>query len=202
VQQELTTLLLRAKTGSDEAFSAFVRKLEGRIYRGALALTANAHDARDLTQETFIRAYLGLGRFRQESSPSTWLYGILMNAFREWLRQNRRLGTVSINAPSISDGGSQRSQVEPQSHDLPSGETRQTVTLIYRAISHLPRKQRMAIVMRCLEQMSYGQIAEAMRCSVGTVKSQIHDARVRLDKELTAHGIVSRWNTRPDEAKA
>lgn len=62
MQEELTTLFLQAKEGSEDAFSDLVRKLDGRIYRGALALTANAHDARDLTQETFTRAYLGLGR--------------------------------------------------------------------------------------------------------------------------------------------
>lgn len=202
MEEELISLLRRAKTGSEEAFSDLVRRVDGRIYRGALALTANSHDARDLTQETFIRAYLGLPRFKEKSSPLTWLYGILLNVFREWLRHNKRLGTESLNKPSGNDSVSGRNKIEPQTCDPPPGETRETVTLIYRAISRLPRKQRMAIVMRCLEQMSYGEIAEAMRCSVGTVKSQIHDARIRLDKELSAHGIVHEWKPRTDEAKA
>lgn len=202
MQQELTTLLLRAKSGSEEAFSDLVRRLEGRIYRGALALTANTDDARDLTQETFVRAYLGVGRFREKSSPFTWVYGILLNVFREWLRQNRKLRVVSLDAASAKDDARNWSEIEPQAPDVPPGETRETVTLIYRAISRLPGKQRMAIVMRYLEEMSYGEIAGAMRCSVGTVKSQIHDARVRLDNELSAQGIVRGWRLRPDEPKA
>lgn len=202
MQQELTTLLLRAKSGSEEAFCDLVRTLEGRIYRGALALTANSHDASDLTQETFIRAYLGLRRFKEKCSPFTWVYGILLNVFKEWLRRKRRFRTESLDAPHGKDNGSGRSAGELQTHDLPPGETRETVTLIYQAISCLPRKQRMAIVMRCLEQMSYGEIAGAMRCSVGTVKSQIHDARMRLDKKLSAHGITCDWKPRTDEAKA
>lgn len=201
MQEELTALLLRAKGGSEEAFSDLVRRLDGRIYRGALALTANPHDARDLTQETFIRAYLGVGRFREKSSPFTWLYGILLNVFREWLRHNRKLRTESLDALSAKGNVPGPSQVELQSVELPPGETRETVTVIYRAISRLPRKQRMAIVLRSLEQMSYGEIAEAMRCSVGTVKSQIHDARIRLDKELSAHGIVCHRKLGKDKPK-
>ena len=174
-------LVWLAKTGDTEAFSELVSLFESKVYRAAYALTGNEEDAKDLSQETFVKAYRGIGRFRGKSSFFTWLYRILLNSFNTWLRkrartvellENHRRQSVAADFAGSSTSNSQLSS------------DRESVDRVYRAISSLPHEQRMVIVMRCLEDMTYREIARAMSCSIGTVKSRIHAGRLSLRHKL------------------
>lgn len=174
-------LVWLAMSGDAEAFSELVSLFESRIYRAAYALAGNEHDARDLSQETFVRAFKAIGRFRRRSSFFTWLYRILLNSFKSSLRKRSRMREVSagerLKECPIEQPGSSVPGCEQASE-------REAVDRVYKAISFLPDEQRMAIVMRCLEEMTYREIAQAMRSSIGTVKSRIHAARVALKRML------------------
>jgi len=174
-------LIWLATTGDSEAFSELVSLFESKVYRAAYALTGNEHDAADLTQETFLRAFKGIGAFRGRCPFFTWLYRILLNTFKTWLRARSRM------PKTVPSGHQNRAPVE-EAASSPSGSQlasdRETVDKVYRAISALPDEQRMAVVLHCLEDMSYREIAGAMRCSVGTVKSRIHAARLVLKREV------------------
>jgi RNA polymerase sigma-70 factor (ECF subfamily) len=176
-------LVWLARTGDREAFSELVSLFESKVYRAAYALTGRDEDAKDLSQETFVRAYRAIGGFRGKSSFYTWLYGILLNRFRTLLRKRRRMPRVfsSDQTPELPAdcGGSYEHHPEMVSN-------REAVDRVYKAISSLPYEQKMAMVMHCLEEMTYKEIARAMRCPVGTVKSRIHAARLSL-KRMLAH---------------
>lgn len=175
-------LVWLARSGDREAFSELVLLFESKVYRAAYALAGNEEDARDLSQETFIRAYKGIPRFRGECSFFTWLYRILVNSFRSWLRAKPHLVAV---ADDELDGRRANSHEPSSSYpQRASDPASREVDRVYKAISSLPHEQKIAIVMRCLEEMTYREIAVAMRCSIGTVKSRIHAARLSLRRKL------------------
>ncbi len=170
-------LVWLARSGDREAFSELVSLFEAKVYRAAYALTGNQEDAKDLSQETFIRAYRGIGRFRGRSSLFTWLYRILLNSYKTSLRSKRRI-------PEMAGSGVPAASTNSSSSDSQVASDREAVDRVYKAISSLPHDQKMVIVMRCLEDMTYREIARVMRCSIGTVKSRIHYARLSLRRTL------------------
>ncbi len=174
-------LVLLARTGDTEAFSELVSLFESKVYRAAYALAGNEHDARDLAQETFVRAFKGIGGFRGKCSFFTWLYRILLNSFKTWLRARSHMPKVVVSDRQSTTRQEQPGFGQSESH---LASDRETIDRVYKAISALPDEQRMAVVMHCLEDMSYREIASAMRCSVGTVKSRIHAARLALKREV------------------
>jgi len=174
-------LVWLARSGDREAFSELVSLFETKVYRAAYALTGNEQDAKDLSQETFIRAYKGVCRFRGECSFFTWLYRILINSFNSWLRRKAKV------LEAVGDDRLKGTRTD--SRDLASSGSqhaceREAVDMAYKALSSLPREQKIVMVMRCLNEMTYKEIAQAMRCSIGTVKSRIHAARVSLRRKL------------------
>ena len=174
-------LVWLAKTGDREAFSELVVLFESKVYRAACALTGNEHDAKDLSQETFVRAFRGIGRFRGKSSFFTWLYRILLNTFKRWARKRCRMSEAVWSAQAGATPGDSHGS---SAFFSDAASDRETVDRVYKAITALPDKQKMAIVLHCLEEMTYREIAQAMRCSIGTVKSRIHAARLALKRML------------------
>jgi RNA polymerase sigma-70 factor (ECF subfamily) len=174
-------LVWLAKTGDREAFSQLVLLFELKVYRTAYALTGNEHDAKDLSQETFVRAFRGIGRFRGKSSFFTWLYRILLNTYKGWAKRSYRTPEVLL--------ASLRGSASNDLHDTKASSSdaacdREKVDRVYRAIAALPHEQKMAIVLHAIEEMTYREIARAMQCSIGTIKSRIHAARLALKRQL------------------
>ena len=173
-------LVWLAKTGDKEAFSELVSLFESKVYRAAFGLTGNEHDAKDLSQETFVRAFRGIAKFREKSSFFTWLYRILLNVFKSWVKSRGEKVELPENRGQTTER--ERVRRETASRDNPAG--REDVDRVYKAIYSLPPEQKMAIVLHALESMRYCEIATAMNCSIGTVKSRIHAARVALKRAL------------------
>ena len=157
-----------------------------RILRAALVLTGNRWDADDLAQETFLQAMRSWRRFRGRSRPDTWLYAILLNRHRSRLRsvRRRRQGWLRWlgRAPA-------RPGTDPPEAKVEWEEWRDT---LWAAVARLPQPQQHALVLRYSEELSYGQIAEVLRCPMGTVKSRLHHALAALGRSLAddeaAHG--------------
>lgn len=151
-------------------FSEFMGLRWSRLYRTAYLLTGNAHDAEDLLQEAMARTCLHWSRIRDKAAADGYVRRILAReATRGWRRRGHE--TVTATPPELPDAGGL--------DGLEAG------TDLWRRIQALPARQRAVLVLRYYEDLTEAQTADALGCSVGTVKSQAHVAIRRLRAELT-----------------
>ncbi len=179
------SLVNRFAAGDESAFTEIVNRYRGRIYGLTLNLLHNAADAEEITQDTFIRAYRGLGRFRGESSLSTWLYRIALNLARNrywYFFRRRRHQWVSLDRPLADDSDATFADLVAASDHDPAQETASTefTTLVAQCMEQLDHKHREILIMRNILDLSYEEIARALCINVGTVKSRIARAREYL----------------------
>lgn len=174
-------LVEAAQVGDADALSALVQRHQTRIFNFALALTANAADADDLAQETFIRAFRGLQRFRGESSFKNWLYRIATNAAHTQYGKRQRRSAV-WDTRIESDEVSERHLASAAENVEASAMRRQAID---RALAALPAEQRIAVALHDVEGLAYREIAAVLDVPIGTVMSRIFRARRRL-RELLA----------------
>ncbi len=183
-------LVRRFLAGDESAFTEIVTRYRGRIYGLTLNLLRNAADAEEITQDAFIRAYRGLGRFRGDSSLSTWLYRIALNLARNrywYFFRRRRHNWVSLERPLGHDSQATFADVvAAQDHD-PAQETvaSEFSALVAACMQRLDHKHREILTMRNVRDLSYEQIAQSLGINVGTVKSRIARARENLRTLLT-----------------
>ncbi|MDH5444707.1 MAG: RNA polymerase sigma factor RpoE [Gammaproteobacteria bacterium] len=177
-------LVERVQRGDKQAFDLLVKKYQQRIMNVLTRFLSNPEDVMDITQEAFIKAYRALPTFRGDSAFYTWLYRIAINTAKNHLvAQNRRptQGLVDSDEAEQYEGADLlREHATPE--QLMQKEQVQQV--IHQAFEELPEDLRTAISLRELEGMSYEEIAEAMDCPIGTVRSRIFRAREAIDKKL------------------
>ena len=180
----------RLKRGDAAAFETLVHERSGEIYGLLYRLTENGEEARDLAQETFLRAFQSIGHFRGDSDLRTWIYRIAINQARNrwrWWRRRRRDVTVSIDAPEIGNGRlglvatlRSNSVKDPEQHTLANERER----ALQKALAGLRRVYREAVVLRDIEGFAYEEIAATLEISVGTVKSRLARGRQELRRKL------------------
>ena len=188
--QAETQFIERLKRGDAAAFEILVNERSGEIYGLLYRLTENVEEARDLTQETFLRAYQSIAHFRGESDLRTWIYRIAINQARNrwrWWRRRRREATVSIDAPEIGGGrlglvATLKSNTvrDPEQDALLSERER----ALKKALSGLKRVYRETVILRDIEGFAYEEIATTLNISVGTVKSRLARGRQELRRKL------------------
>jgi len=179
----------RLKRSDPTAFEKLVNERSGEIYGLLYRLTENAEEARDLTQETFLRAFQSIGQFRGESDLRTWIYRIAINQARNrwrWWRRRHRDTTVSIDA---KDEAGNAAVVAQLSADIGSNPEHGALAhererALKKALSGLRRVYREAVVLRDIEGFAYEEIAVALDISVGTVKSRLARGRQELRRKL------------------
>ncbi|MDQ7803363.1 sigma-70 family RNA polymerase sigma factor [Amycolatopsis sp. A133] len=175
-------LLARAAEGDETAFGALVRQHTPRMYRVALRITGSAAEAEDVVQEAWLAAWRSLAGFRQESAVSTWLYRVVTNSALAVLR--RRKPTVSLDDPapqSTVDSALLAAAVPgPEGRVVRAEE----VDAVLRAVGRLEVSQRVPLVLRELEGLSYEEVAEVLDVNVSALRSRLHRARVALLAEL------------------
>jgi RNA polymerase sigma-70 factor (ECF subfamily) len=185
-EREVDRLLVaRVQQGDKRAFELLVSKYQRKINRLVSRLVRDAAEIEDVTQEAFIKAYRALPQFRGESAFYTWLYRIAINTAKNYLAsQGRRAPTTTDNdaeeAETFDDADQLRDINTPESL-LMSKQVGETVS---RAMDALPEELRTAIQLREIEGMSYEDIAVAMGCPIGTVRSRIFRARESIAAEL------------------
>jgi len=182
----------RLKRGDAAAFEILVNERSGEIYGLLYRLTESSEEARDLTQETFLRAFQSIGHFRGESDLRTWIYRIAINQARNrwrWWRRRRRDVTVSIDAAAengrtsiigLLKSDTDSTDSNPEKHTLAHERER----ALRRALGSLKRVYREAVVLRDIEGLAYEEIAVALDISVGTVKSRLARGRQELRRKL------------------
>ena len=178
-------LVSKAQEGDNRAFDLLVIKYQQKIAGLISRYIRDPSEIMDVAQEAFLKAYRALPGFRGESAFYTWLYRIAINTVKNHLiAQGRRPPGDDVEADvaeQMDMGGRLREMGTPESHLL-SMEIAQTVQ---RALDELPEDLRTAIVLRELEGLSYEEIATAMDCPIGTVRSRIFRAREAIDKRLS-----------------
>jgi RNA polymerase sigma-70 factor (ECF subfamily) len=179
------SLVRRVQRGDKGAFDALVLKYQHKLVKLVMRYVRNPAEAEDIAQEAFIKAYRALPQFRGDSAFYTWLYRIAINTAKNAVVSRDR-SPIEYNLDRGDNDESYDMQGRMKDSETPEGlvltdEIRSTVNA---AIDALPEDLRTAIVLRELEGLSYEEIAEAMACPVGTVRSRIFRAREAIDQRL------------------
>ncbi len=179
------SLVRRVQRGDKGAFDALVLKYQHKLVKLVMRYVRNPAEAEDIAQEAFIKAYRALPQFRGDSAFYTWLYRIAINTAKNAVVSRDR-NPVEYDLDRSNTDESYDMQGRMKDSETPEGlvltdEIRSTVNA---AIDALPDDLRTAIVLRELEGLSYEEIAAAMACPVGTVRSRIFRAREAIDQRL------------------
>ncbi len=180
-------LVKRCQAGQAEAFDELVSRYRTRVFAMIYNMVHNEQDAWDLAQESFVKAWKSIKRFRRHSSFYTWVYRIVMNVTIDWLRKKQIKG-----AGSEFDDSIQLKEIDPASRTVPKAEPlphermerNEIRAKIDNAIGQLSPEHRAVILMKEIEDMQYHEIAETLGCSIGTVMSRLFYARKKLQNLL------------------
>ena len=184
------TLVARAQKGDENAFAELVRKYSGRAYQIAYGVLGNRQDAEEIAEDTFIKIHRALPDFRGEAAFTTWMYRIAMNLARNKYQWNKSRATerhVSIDAPLEGSEEDDDRRLDLPDTDLPPDQKAAYNELdkdLNTQLEQLPETYREALVMRNIQGLSYEEIADLLKCKLGTVKSRIARARDELKKRL------------------
>lgn len=168
-------LIALAQAGDHRAFAALVRQYQDRVFRFILRLTGTRDEAMDLTQETFMKAHQALPGWRPEAQFRTWLFSIAHNAALDVVRRRQRVDFVSV--ADLDDGEAGHDAPDPARQPDERLADRQSMELLERTLQELPTEHREILLLREVEDMSYGEIAATLGIAEGTVKSRLARAR-------------------------
>ena len=182
-------LIERCRSGHPEAFGDLVSKYQRRLVRTLSSLLGNGHDALDVAQDAFLKAYLNLESFRGDAAFYSWLFRIAWNGAATLRRKQRVRASASLDAIREMSG------IEPDDTSSTSDPTRALQTsedqqLLRQSLNELGEDYRTALILKEIEGLSYEEIATLTDCPIGTVRSRIHRARqelrAKLDRSLKA----------------
>lgn len=175
-------LVLRAQSGDRGAFNGLVRKYRHRVMQLSMRYTRNRDDAEDAVQNTFIRAFWALRQFRGDSAFYSWLHRIAVNSAKTVMSLRAR--DASVFKPNAADDREANESAAELDTPEDLALTEEICGAVNGAIEALCEDQRTAIVLREFQGLSYSEIASAMSCPVGTVRSRVFRAREAIDGKL------------------
>lgn len=175
-------LVARSKTGDTDSFNQLVKRWERPIFALAYRTLGREQDARDITQETFLRAFRALGGFKGDAKFSSWLYRIALNLCRDWMRKDRRTPVVAVPEgvemeQLAAEGGPSETVEDLAARAELSG-------IVRTAMEKLPAEQRESIILKEYHGLTFQEVADLMKCPLSTVKTRVYQGLSTLRKEL------------------
>ena len=175
-------LVDRSKTGDTESFNQLVRRWERPIFALAYRTLGREEDARDVTQETFLRAFRALPGFKGDAKFSSWLYRIALNLCRDWMRKERRAPVVAMPE------GVEVEQLAVEKRETISVEDLAAQNELSRGVAKamelLPPEQRTAILLKEYHGLTFQEIADMTNCPLSTAKTRVYQGLMLLRKHL------------------
>ena len=175
-------IIERVKAGDDDAFELLVRKYQKSIYRLAYRMTGDHFTADELSMETFLRVYKSIKRFRRGANFFNWLYTIGIHLCLNYLKKEKK--RFSMESDKISNISSKNRK---EAGLLDKVIVKETDQKIREAISHLPEKLKIVLLLRIEEELSYEEISRILRIPQGTVMSRLNRARSSLQKSMKGY---------------
>jgi RNA polymerase sigma-70 factor, ECF subfamily len=180
-------LVSRSIGGDNESFNQLIKRWEKPIYALAFRTIGREEDARDVCQETFLRAFRGLGGFKGQAKFSSWLYRIALNLCRDWIRRERRAPIVAtpegVDLIELAGEGDDVERVDERVVREDLGR------VVARAMRTLPEEQRTAIVLKEYHGLTFQEIADTLGCPLSTVKTRLYQGLTVLRRELQRSGV-------------
>ncbi len=187
-------LVARSLGGDVESFNQLVIRWERPIFALAYRVIGREEDARDVVQETFLRAFRSIGGFRGQAKFSSWIYRIALNLCRDWIRKQKR--TPVLQAPEgvdVIELAADTGPTEPI-EDLVARNAMSAV--VARVMETLPDEQRTAIILKEYQGLTFQEIADLQGCPLSTVKTRLYQGLMVVRRELEKQGIPVRPATR------
>ena len=176
-------LVTRATAGDLESFNQLVVRWERPIYALAYRTLGREEAARDVVQESFLRAFRGLKGFKGQAKFSSWLYRITLNLCRDWMRKSRRAPMIQV--PETEDGLDMAEQMPSPAESVEELVNRQQMSAaVAKAMAELPDEQRPAILMKEFHGLTFQEIADALDCPLSTVKTRLYQGLSVLRRRL------------------
>ena len=179
-------ILSEVSAGKVDAYGKIVGRYHGRLYNFIYRFVGDRETAEDIVQETFLRAFRKRDEYRAIANFSTWLFTIAGNLAKSELRRRKRWRMISAERDEETDTGMEL----PDESARPDKVAPSSIAAvqIQNAITSLPTNYRQVILLRDVEGMSYQEISEIVDCPVGTVKSRVNRARLKLQQKLKSEG--------------
>jgi len=179
-------LVDRSRRGDVDSFNQLILRWERPIYALAYRVIGREEDARDVCQETFLRAYRALPGFKGEAKFSSWVYRIALNLCRDWIRRQRRNPVQQM--PDDIDVLEQAAAAEPSESVEDLVARRELSTVVEEAMALLPEEQRTAIILKEYHGMTFQEIADLQGCPLSTVKTRLYQGLSVLRRQLERYG--------------
>jgi RNA polymerase sigma-70 factor, ECF subfamily len=182
-------VIAELKAGSEDAYSWLIGEFHQPVYRLIYRIVNDPSDAADTTQEVFLKVFRGIKQFHGESTLKTWIYRIALheasNRRRWWFRHKSQ--ETPLDPVEESEYSGEERLIDPGDSPFEQFAHAEVRAVVEEALTHVPEPYRTAIILRDLEDMSYDEIAEVLRISLGTVKSRITRGRDALRKRLSRY---------------
>jgi RNA polymerase sigma-70 factor (ECF subfamily) len=175
-------LVTRSQTGDSDSFNQLILRWERPIYALAYRVIGREEDARDVCQETFLRAYRALPGFKGEAKFSSWLYSITLNLCRDWIRKQRRAPVSQM--PEDVDLLEMAAATGPTESIEDLAARRELTAVVAEAMALLPAEQRTAIILKEYHGMTFQEIADLQGCPLSTVKTRLYQGLSVLRRHL------------------
>jgi len=182
-------LVARSVGGDAESFNQLILRWERPIYALAYRVIGREEDARDVCQETFLRAFRALPGFKGQAKFSSWLYRIALNLCRDWIRRQRRAPVTQM--PEDVDPGELAAERGPAESIEELVSRRQLSAIVEEAMALLPDEQRTAIILKEYHGMTFQEIADMQGCPLSTVKTRLYQGLLVVRRQLEKNGQLT-----------
>ena len=175
--------------GDTRAFEFLFDKYREKVYGIAFRYARNREDALEVTQDVFLRAYLGLAKFKTDSKFFTWLYRITVNRAIDFTRSRRVQPLVGVEASAMDALGEVPGRRSPPPDPVVQAQDKELEERVLESVEQLSEKHRTVFLLHACEDLSYKEIADVVGCSLGTVMSRLFYARKKLQEILAKQGL-------------